>query len=266
MINIYIVAKCKAFFLPSSPYVWPLGALERLAPFAGQIGASIKSELENDGKEKTANVPRNWNVMNVPKERAEEFLMYMDCKSIAPANALADVVSFKKDYRCERLLDVAGGSGRYSVAISRQGVECTVLELPSIVDSAIEYLMDTEVKALSGDILTSIPTGYDAHLFCDTIHMFNRTDAVNILKNSFNSLPNGGHIFLSNALVNDHKTGPRNAIYFYVFMFLMNAGYSYSGEEFREMLEEAGFSEVCFFPYYGHYILISAQKRQISVK
>ena len=129
-----------------------------------------------------------------------------------------------------------------------------------MAEAAKEFLKGVVVKVVHGDILESLPPGYDTHLFCDTIHMFDRPAAVEILKNSFAALPPNGTILLSNAIVDDCGTGPRNAVYFYVFMFLTGAGRSYRPVDFCAMLEEAGFTNVHFRPYYSHYTLISAKK------
>lgn len=220
----------------------------------------IKEDLKNIEE---MHVPRHWNKQTISQRQAENFVNFMNVKSAAPADGLAASVNLGQRFGTRKLLDVAGGSGRYAKAIFQRHsneIECALLELPIIAKVAQPYLDKTGISILKADIMETLPQGFDTHLFADTIHMFSPFDVKRILENSFMALPPGGTILISNAIINDDLTGPRNAVYFYVYMFLTGAGQTYVPREFRSMLEAAGFINVQFLPYYSHYTLISAKK------
>lgn len=226
----------------------------------GKIREQIASELEGQDWAKL-DVPRNWNRREPSAEEARRFAELMDGMAYAPAFYLASL-DLSKLFGTKKLLDIGGGSGRHSIEIAAKhpSIECTVVELSSMVQAAREYCKD-KVKVIGRDILTeALPSHHDTHMYCNTLHMFERKDVLKILRNSFDTLTAGGTVMISNAIIDDSGISPRNAIYFYVHMFAVGAGQAFTSTQFREMLEEAGFKNVSFLPYHSHYTLVIARK------
>lgn len=245
------------FLAEGSPYNWA-AVIDRFTIDPTSILQRIEAEL-NDDDFGRVNVPRNWRKRGPSKETASGFAQLMEGKSAAPAEAFAQM-DLRALFGTKRLLDIGGGSGTYSEKVSKQqDIHCAVLELPAMAQCAREYCSD-RVEIIEGDVFGQLPTGFDTHLLCDTLHMFGQEDAVTILKNCHAALPAGGTVILSNAMLDDSGSSPRNSVYFYVHMFITGAGRSYTPTQFKEVLTKAGFSKIEFRPYYAHYMLIIGVK------
>lgn len=247
----------RTFLAKDSQYNWST-TLDRLSDDPLRILTQIERELSNADR-KYEIVPRNWRANEPSLADARHFASFMDSKSYAPAATLASI-DLNVSFGTKKLLDIGGGSGRYALEISkRQEIECVMLELPVMAEAAKQYCQGM-IEVISGDVFERIPEGYDTHLLCDTVHMFEQPDALIILQNCFKALPKGGTILLSNAMLDDSGITPRNSVYFYLSMFVSGAGQAYYPAQFREVLEKAGFINVAFLPYHAHYMLVSARK------
>ncbi len=89
-------------------------------------------------------------------------------RSVVPQLPLVD---------CRQLLDVGGGPGTYSVLMAQANPElnCTVLDLPAVVDVADELIaqqqMQDRVKTIPGDYHTTpFPPNQDAIAFFGMLH------------------------------------------------------------------------------------------------
>jgi acetylserotonin N-methyltransferase len=255
---IHLTPLGKTYLADDSPYNWQAG-IGRFATDTVHLLEQIKAELNGEDRGQMT-VPRNWNKNRPNRQTTETFLASMESKSAAPAFGLAQI-DLNLRFGTKKLLDVGGGSGRFAATLCQQRkFQCTLLELPEVAKAAVSYLNGTGVEILEGDVLDSVPSGYDTHLLVDVIHMFDPKDAAKILCNCYDALPSGGTILLSNVLVSDSGFAPRTAVYFYLYMFRIGAGRTYKASEFKHLLEEAGFSDIGFEPYYGHNVLIYGVK------
>ena len=62
-----------------------------------------------------------------------------------------------------------------------------------------------------------------------------------LLRRSFEALPSGGAVVISELLVNDEKTGPAPAALMSLNMLIETEGRNYTPAEYSAWLEEAGF-------------------------
>lgn len=65
-----------------------------------------------------------------------------------------------------------------------------------------------------------------------------------LLRRSFQALPSGGAVVISELLVNDEKTGPAPAALMSLNMLIETEGRNYTPPEYSEWLDEAGFRQV----------------------
>jgi hypothetical protein len=65
-----------------------------------------------------------------------------------------------------------------------------------------------------------------------------------LLSRSFEALPDGGAVVISELLVNDEKTGPAPAALMSLNMLIETEGRNYTPSEYSAWLEEAGFRRV----------------------
>jgi acetylserotonin N-methyltransferase len=166
-----------------------------------------------------------------------------------------------------RLLDVAGGSGCFPIALALRHprLRCTVLELPEVCRVAAEYLarygvserVDTQGANMFAD---PWPQGYDAVFFSNIFHDWDEPRRRLLAQKSFRILPPGGRIYLHEMLLAETRDGPLPAALFSLAMLIANYGKQFSLTELQSLLGGAGFVDVQATQTYGYYSLVSARK------
>ncbi|MDQ3702918.1 MAG: ubiquinone/menaquinone biosynthesis protein, partial [Chloroflexota bacterium] len=166
-----------------------------------------------------------------------------------------------------RLLDVAGGSGCFSIALAQRhpNVRCTVMELPEVGRVAEEYIarygVTAQVETHAANMFADPwPTGYDAVFFSNIFHDWDVARCRHLVAQSFAALPSGGRIYLHEILLADSRDGPLPAALFSLAMLIANYGKQFTFGELESLLREGGFRDVGAAPTYGYYSLVSARK------
>jgi O-methyltransferase domain len=166
----------------------------------------------------------------------------------------------------QRLLEVAGGSGCYSIALAMQhsNLRCTVADLPPVAADARTYVerfnCHDRVDTHGFNMFTDPwPDGYDAVLMTNVLHDWDSDRRRQLAKFAFDALPKGGRMFIHEILLNDAQDGPLAAALFSVMM-LGTRGKQLSFLELEELAREAGFAEVEVKHTYGYYSLFTATK------
>jgi 3-hydroxy-5-methyl-1-naphthoate 3-O-methyltransferase len=173
----------RSFLLPTSPYyagfslrrfatrnVWE--RLKRAVAGPGASASTAAAEVPESAP--SVYVVRDWKEGDYPLQRAEEGVRTMHGLSFAAAVALARNADFS---RVRRLLDVAGGSGGFSIALAQRNpqLRCTVAELPVVCQVTrryiAEYGADDRVDTLPLNMFFEPwPSGYDAIFFSCVMH------------------------------------------------------------------------------------------------
>lgn len=168
----------------------------------------------------------------------------------------------------QRLLDVAGGSGCFSIAIASQhpDMRLTVMDLPAACVLAAEYIRDHgvsgRVTVVSADMFGSDwPAGHDAHFFSNVFHDWDVERCRLLAEKSFAALPAGGRIYLHESLLNETLDGPPlMPLYSMNMARVTEHGKQYSASELTRILTEAGFTDVQLTHTYSIFSLLRARK------
>jgi len=83
-----------------------------------------------------------------------------------------------------------------------------------------------------------------------------------LLAKSFHSLPPGGQIVIHDAHINATKTGPLPVAAYSALLMTITEGKCYSESEMRDLLEEAGFTDVRYEATVADRSIITAQKAE----
>jgi len=196
---------------------------------------------------------------------AQRIASFMHSHSMAPAKGAAAQAVFGE---VSHLMDVGCGSGVYGIEIAsgHPALEVTLMDLEAMAAEAGRYV---ERAGMSGRVGTAAcnmfteewPTGPDAHFFANVFHDWSVETNQLLARKSFEALPRGGRIFLSEILMDDDGTGPWHAAAFSLLMLVGTLGKQYSLPEFRAILESAGFTDVqAVRTGGGYYSLVSAVK------
>ena len=183
--------------------------------------------------------------------------------------AAATAVALHGDFAgVKRLLDVAGGSGCFCIALGLRypAMELTVMELPGVCEIIPEYTapwgLADRIGTLGADMFRDDwPSGYDAHFLSNVFHDWGPERCRALARSSFDALPSGGRIYLHEELANDTHDGPLpTMLYSMIMLAWTRGGRQYSFAEFDEILTGAGFENVRVSYTYGRFSLVVADK------
>jgi SAM-dependent methyltransferase len=152
----------------------------------------------------------------------------------------------------DRMLDVGGGSGAYSIAFARASatLRAEILDLPTVLPIAEGHVAEAglagRVTTRSGDLRTDdLGSGYDLVLLSSICHMLGPEENRDLLSRAARSLSPGGRVVVSDFVLDEDGAGPKQAVLFSINMLVGTAsGRSYRESEYRAFLGEAGLVDV----------------------
>ena len=231
-------------------------------PLHGQLLDAIKSGnrqgVDPDG-------PPAWERPSMTPEVAAGVAAFMHAHSQAPARGTSVQGEFAE---IASVLDVGCGSGVYGIEMAKQNPRLRVglMDLKEMCVEVDKYIaadgVGDRVKSLAVNMFTEAwPTGYEAHFFANVFHDWSTETNKLLAKKSFDALPSGGRILLSEVLMDDGGAGPWQAASFSLLMLLGTLGKQYSLAEYQDILGSAGFTDVrAKRSGGGYYSLVSARK------
>jgi acetylserotonin N-methyltransferase len=260
------------FLLPASPYYAGFtlrrfatrNQWERLQRALAGPSAPAESTPVSPEPATSVYVVREWQPSDYPLQRAEEGVRTMHGLSFSAAVAMARNADFSN---VERLLDVAGGSGGFSIALAQRypRLRCSVLELPVVCEVTRRYLaeygVDDRVDAVPLNMFFEPwPSGYDAVFLSCALHDWDLEHRTELMRRAFEVLPAGGTIYIHEMLLEDSGNGPMAAALFSLSMRIGTLGKQFTVTELRESLESLGFGNVTVSNTTQYFSLLSARK------
>lgn len=182
--------------------------------------------------------------------------------SIFPGNFAASAVAVsrfpeKERRKIRRILDVAAGSGAWSLAFARAIPEArvTTVDFPEMTPITREFAGKLGVAArydyLEGD-LRKVDFGHDAYDLAILGHIFHsegETHGKQLLAKCHAALRPGGKLLMAEYVPNDERTGPAMPLLFGLNMLLQTEeGAVFTLREYRAWLKAAGFRKVETIP------------------
>jgi hypothetical protein len=251
------------YMVSSSPFYWG-GLFTRVGKTMGPyklLRETINKDRINAEKNRPAD---GWESGHVDMELARIVTAFMHSHSVTAATGMTHTYDFSGTHR---MLDVGGGSGCFSIALaqSRPDVSCTIMELPTICELALEYIRDAGVGGQVNTVVVDMfrekwPSGYDTHFFSNIFHDWSPATCLDIAKSSFSALTPGGRILLHEMLLDDDLVSPPHTVTFSLLMAMGTKGQQFSFPQLRDLLQEAGFTGVTWQPTYGYYSIVTGYK------
>jgi len=163
---------------------------------------------------------------------------------------LAKRISLEKEP--QKLLDVGGGHGMYSIAFCRKypALQAEILDLPAAVKQGKKIVSEEglaeRVRFREGDFRTSEwGGGYDIIFLFNIIHTVSKSEAPKILDKAYNSLEPGGTVaILDSEHVGNEKDLTATCGFNELLFFIINGTCVYPEEDIRRWMIEAGFSKL----------------------
>jgi ubiquinone/menaquinone biosynthesis C-methylase UbiE len=176
----------------------------------------------------------------------ETFMLTMEEHSLLEGKALARAYDFSAH---RELLDMAGGTGAMSVSILREypHLKATLFDRPPVCEIAKKCVASHgfagRIELRPGDMFKeAFEPSADVVLLSAILHNWKPGQAVDILRQCHRALKPGGTLLISDQVLSDDKTTPREAVLCSLNMLLvMEGGQEYSRADFASFLTEAGF-------------------------
>lgn len=149
------------------------------------------------------------------------------------------------DFRARTLVDVGGGNGSLSAIILKRHpqVEAVIYDQPQVLEGADRYLTEAGVRErcrlVPGNFFESVPEGGDVYLLSNIVHDWDDERATRILKNCREAMNPSGVVLLLEAVVPEHGT-PSQAASHDVNMMVLLTGKERTQKQFESLLAAAG--------------------------
>jgi SAM-dependent methyltransferase len=184
------------------------------------------------------------------------------------AKNVAPVLAEKCPLEAARvLLDVAGGSGLYSIAwlLRHPQLKAIVWDRPEVLKVAVEmaeaYEVADRLEARPGDMFKDpVPEGADAILLSNVLHDWDTADCAMLVGRFAGVLRPGGRLLIHDVFLNDAHDGPLPIALYSASLFRLTEGRAYSVLEYKTWLKEAGLIPGEVIPTLIHCGVLSAIK------
>jgi (2Fe-2S) ferredoxin len=151
-----------------------------------------------------------------------------------------------------RLIDIGGGSGAYAIAFAREkpDLEAEVFDLATVTPIAARHVdqagLAGRVRTRIGDLRRdAFGEGWDLALLSAICHMLGPDGNRDLFRRAFAALGSGGRLVVQDHVMAPDRTAPRAGAMFAVNMLAGTPeGGTYTEEEYRSWLGEAGFADV----------------------
>ena len=175
----------------------------------------------------------------------------------AAATVAASHISERERHKIHSILDVAAGSGAWSLAFAKAIPEArvTTVDFPEMTPITRRFAEQFGVAAryeyLEGD-LRQVDFGknaYDLVILGHIIHSEGGTHGKELLAKCHSALRPGGRLLIAEYIPNDARTGPAMPLLFGLNMLLQTEeGAVFTLREYRAWLKAAGFGKVAVVP------------------
>ena len=178
-----------------------------------------------------------------------EFVEDLFASGNPSAQALANSLDLTSSPKSLRILDIAAGSGVWSIAIAKKypDAHVTVVDWPGVIPVCQKVTNRMGVADRydyrPGDLLqVEFGGGYQVATLGHILHSEGEQRSRQLLKKVFASLAPGGTIAIAEMIADDDRSGPPHAMIFAVNMLIhTDAGDTFTFAEMSQWLKEAGF-------------------------
>jgi ubiquinone/menaquinone biosynthesis C-methylase UbiE len=198
----------------------------------------------------------------------EQFVEDLFPLSYQTAGLLGDALKLPQATAPVSVLDLAAGSGVWSIALAQKSpqVRVTAVDWPAVIPVtrrvAARHGVADRFRFVDGDLAqVDFGTGHNIATLGHILHSEGAERSQALIKKTFAALAPGGTIVIAEWLVNDERTAPVAGLIFAVNMLVnTDTGDTFSFSEIATWLQSAGFVKVRHLEVPGPSPLILADK------
>jgi O-methyltransferase domain/Dimerisation domain len=182
--------------------------------------------------------------------RLRQFTQHMTAYGILQGQLIAQHFDFAP-YRC--VMDIAGGAGSISIQIGLRypHLQGIITDVPAVCKITEEHIqangLTDRFSAQAADLFEGpYPLGADVVILGWVLHDWSDESCSNILRNCFNALSPRGALLIIEGVLNDDFSGAlfKALLSLHMLVACEPGARERNEEEYRTLLEEAGFNEV----------------------
>ena len=179
-------------------------------------------------------------------EEARTFSDAQHAGSMGPALMLAKRLDLSG---VRSLLDVAGGTGAYSIAFRRAnpGLSATILDFPAVIEVARGYIeragLADSITLIPGDAREAEwPGGHDVVFMSYLLSAVRGGDIAPLLQRAHSALRPGGKLIVHDFMLDETRSGPSSAALFFLSYLSANPdAVSFTAADIAQWMEGASF-------------------------
>lgn len=198
------------------------------------------------------------------QEQQQIFSAGVEAFTTAGAAALVMSYDFSPHHR---ILDVAGGTGSYLIAVLRryEALQGTLFELPGACAVARQRLAReperSRIEVVEGDLFKdALPDGHDALIVANTVHVLSAAHNMELMRKMRAHAQPGARLLLVDLWTDPtHSHPPAATLMSGAFLLTSGEGQSYSEQEADEWLGQTGWRKIERKPLAGPSSLIVAE-------
>jgi SAM-dependent methyltransferase len=171
--------------------------------------------------------------------------------SLGPADAVAEYLGIGATVTGARILDVGAGACAWTIPFAQRdrSAKVTAFDLKPVLSETAKIVQEFGVagsfRMQPGDYRTDdFGSEYDVIVFGNICHIETNETNRRLIARAHRALKAGGRLVIGDLLPNEDRTGPAFPVMFAINMFLHCDGDTYTFEEYRSWLREAGFGDV----------------------
>jgi SAM-dependent methyltransferase len=181
-------------------------------------------------------------------DEAEMFSRSQHAGSLGPAWQLGKRLDLG---RCRSMLDVAGGSGAFSITFCslHPQLQATIIDFPTVIDTARRYVaeagLESRIGFIAGDALeVAWPGDQDLVLMSYLLSAVPGHQHDELLRRAWTATGRGGRLVIHDFMLDDDRSGPLpTAQWFYCNLPMTIDARAFTDEEVRGLAAAAGYVE-----------------------
>jgi predicted O-methyltransferase YrrM len=187
-----------------------------------------------------------------PSQKIGDIRAFIGAMHVIASPLAPEIVATVRASSSKALLDVGGAMGTYTLAFLQAvpGMKATLFDRPEVIEFARPFLdrmgLLHRVRLAPGDFYQDeFPKGHDLAFVSAIIHQNSPEQNLNLFLKVFRSLDPGGRIIIRDHVMEPDRTRPEDGAVFAVNMLVATpGGNTYTFEEIRAGLAQAGFTDI----------------------